>query len=115
MIKKMAPAQKNTPKFPCFFPWDSMVVLWDGRIVPCCNDYNGGYILGDVGKKSLEEIWNDQPMIELRKQQLLNRFENNNLCSGCYEPCGYRPNRLYPVSSDAWFVKRFLVRLMSMG
>lgn len=31
-------------------------VLWDGRVVPCCNDYDGRVILGDVNHQSLSQV-----------------------------------------------------------
>jgi radical SAM protein with 4Fe4S-binding SPASM domain len=42
---------------PCPLPFNSVVVLWDGRVVPCCHDYNGEVVLGDLRQQSLEEVW----------------------------------------------------------
>lgn len=41
----------------CKRPWDSLVVLWDGRVVPCCHDYDGAVVVGDLREQSLAEIW----------------------------------------------------------
>jgi len=30
----------------CPFPWEIMMILWDGRVSTCCMDYNGIQILG---------------------------------------------------------------------
>lgn len=46
---------------PCNRPWQSVAILWDGRVVPCCHDYNGEMVLGDLRRESLEEIW-DKPV-----------------------------------------------------
>lgn len=45
---------------PCTRPWNSVAILWDGRVVPCCHDYNGELVLGDLRHETLEEIW-DKP------------------------------------------------------
>lgn len=34
----------------------TITILWDGRVVPCCMDYNGTLILGDANKQTLLEI-----------------------------------------------------------
>lgn len=83
-------------RFPCFYLWDSVVVLWDGKVVPCCRDFNGKIILGDAKKDSLIKIWNGQEMQELRKRQIKGDFDND-LCRDCIEwpaePC----QKFYPV------------------
>jgi hypothetical protein len=42
----------------CYFPWTSMSVLWDGRVVTCCMDSNGVQVLGDLNSQSIQEVWN---------------------------------------------------------
>ena len=41
----------------CTLPFDHMVVLWDGRVVPCCHDEDGHIVLGDANAQTLAEIW----------------------------------------------------------
>lgn len=41
----------------CTLPFDHLVVLWDGRVVPCCHDEDGHIVLGDATRESLAEIW----------------------------------------------------------
>jgi Iron-sulfur cluster-binding domain/Radical SAM superfamily len=42
----------------CYFPWTSMSVLWDGRVVTCCMDSNGVQVLGDLNSQSVQDVWN---------------------------------------------------------
>ncbi len=42
----------------CRRPWESLVVLWDGRVTPCCHDYDGEVVLGDAATDSVAAIWN---------------------------------------------------------
>ncbi len=80
-------------KYPCVRPWHRMTVLWDGRVVPCCFDYDGKYILGDLNKESLKEIWNGKQMRKLRKQHITNNFEDNELCKNCKEKYVFEKNK----------------------
>jgi radical SAM protein with 4Fe4S-binding SPASM domain len=53
------------PSF-CRVPWRTVVVLFDGRVVPCCYDCRSEWILGDLKHQRLEEIWRGEPMERLR-------------------------------------------------
>lgn len=33
---------------PCFALWESVVIAWDGRVVPCCYDFDASVTLGDL-------------------------------------------------------------------
>jgi len=66
----------------CSFPWQSVTILWDGRVVPCCSDHNGTYVYGDLTRASLSEIWNGEPVKALRREFLDGKVENS-LCGRC--------------------------------
>ena len=51
----------------CFYPWTALSVLWDGRAVTCCIDYNGVQSVGDLNFKSVMEIWNGPVLSEIRR------------------------------------------------
>lgn len=61
--------------------WRILVVLWDGRVTPCCADYDGEIILGQAGESPLASIFNGQAMRTLRRQHLQRR--RSGLCSRC--------------------------------
>jgi radical SAM protein with 4Fe4S-binding SPASM domain len=44
-------------RVPCWVLIHQMFVLWDGRVVPCCMDFDGKQILGDINKQSIKEVW----------------------------------------------------------
>ena len=48
------------------FPWTSMSVLWDGRVVTCCMDSNGVQVLGDLRTQTVQEVWNGPVLTGLR-------------------------------------------------
>ncbi|MEM4267168.1 MAG: radical SAM protein [Candidatus Nanoarchaeia archaeon] len=94
--------------YPCFLPWRSLTILWDGRVVPCCYDYDGRYIIGDLKKESLKEVWNNERMVNLRRQNKLNDFTGNELCGNCNERYGW-PSVAHPFKLSG-FVFRKLSR-----
>ncbi len=73
MLKK-----RRNPKYACFKPWNELNIYWDGKVVPCCLDYDGKYVLGNLNEESLEEIWNGEKMQELRRQHIENDFKKMN-------------------------------------
>jgi radical SAM protein with 4Fe4S-binding SPASM domain len=93
----------------CFLPWMSVEILWDGRVVPCCYDSDGKNVLGDLKHESLKSIWNNQPMIALRRQHISFNYANNNLCASCREKQGAPESRSYP------FNKFVLDRILTIG
>jgi MoaA/NifB/PqqE/SkfB family radical SAM enzyme len=67
----------------CAYPWRSVVVLWDGRVVPCCRDDDAVMVLGDLRRQTLAEIWNGLRVRALRAQHLEGCFPAGHLCAGC--------------------------------
>jgi radical SAM protein with 4Fe4S-binding SPASM domain len=63
---------------PCTLPQSSVVVLWDGRVVPCCHDYDGDVVLGDLNTQTLEEVWASPAAQRFRE-----RNEDYELCRQC--------------------------------
>jgi radical SAM protein with 4Fe4S-binding SPASM domain len=61
------PKQEPAVAGVCHEPWVGMVVLADGTVVPCCNDYSARNPLGDLKTQSLREIWNGPEMRKLRR------------------------------------------------
>lgn len=49
--------ERKGDRGPCYVLFHQMFILWDGRVVPCCMDYDGKQILGDANKQTLKEIW----------------------------------------------------------
>ena len=66
----------------CTFLWYSSVVLWDGTVVPCPQDYFGRLKMGNIKDKRLKDIWNDKSYIQMRKQ-MISSVDNLNPCNRC--------------------------------
>lgn len=51
----------------CPFPWFSLYVRADGKVLPCCvRSYATSGFMGDLKTQSIDEIWNNQCYRELR-------------------------------------------------
>jgi Radical SAM superfamily/Iron-sulfur cluster-binding domain len=57
-------------RFPCYRPWLTFTVLWDGRVSLCCADFDGHEILGDLRTSTIREIWNGAPYRRARRAHL---------------------------------------------
>tara|TARA_B100000959_G_scaffold282635_1_gene349510 strand:+ start:172 stop:1164 length:993 start_codon:yes stop_codon:yes gene_type:complete len=61
----------------------SMQINSDGRVIPCCIDWKGLNIIGDVKKKTLKEIWNGEKLKNLRNKHLEGKRHDFSPCKGC--------------------------------
>lgn len=68
--KHSAYERKGKKRVPCYYLFNHMMILWDGKVVPCCNDYNAKMILGDANKQSLKEIWNSYEWLREKHKKL---------------------------------------------
>ena len=63
--------------------YGKVVVLWDGKVVPCCADYEGELQIGDVLNETVDSIWNGLAMRRLRKRHMDKDFPQ--ICKNCNE------------------------------
>ncbi len=66
-----APEKK---RYPCEEPFKRVAVLYNGDVVPCCRDWNGLYVYGNLYKNNLAEIWKNKKVKELRRQMIQNDY-----------------------------------------
>lgn len=62
--------------------WLNPVVTWDGKVLPCCFDKDGNYIMGDLKTQSFREIWHGDKFREFR-QRILSGRETIEICRNC--------------------------------
>ena len=75
---------KHELKDECWRMWHSNVVTWNGNVVPCCFDKDAKYVMGNVLKSPLKEIWKGNKYQNFRKQLWKNR-ETIDICQNCTE------------------------------
>ena len=60
-----------------------MQVLWDGKVVPCCYDFNGKMVLGDLREQRVQEVWNGPKYEEFRDIHRRRDYKQIPFCLGC--------------------------------
>ncbi len=76
--------RKSDVKYPCYRPWLTFTILWDGRVSLCCADLDGQTILGDVRTSTIEAIWNGDTFRAVRRSHL--ESGGPTLCQSCDLP-----------------------------
>lgn len=71
-------------RYPCEEPFKRVAILYNGDVVPCCRDWNGSYVYGNLYKNSLAKIWKSRKVKELRSQMIKNDYKNLP-CKTCKE------------------------------
>jgi len=75
---------KNKLLNQCWKMWQSCVITWDGKIVPCCFDKDAKHQLGNLKKTSLHTIWKSADYNNFRKSILKGRNQID-ICTNCTE------------------------------
>jgi len=75
----MAPS----PRVACRRIRSRCLILADGRVMMCDQDFNGRHALGRIGEQSLEEIWNGEAFTRVRETHRRGRFNPTPLCTAC--------------------------------
>ena len=81
-----------------------MVILTDGKVTICEQLYwNPRFIIGDIYKNSIEEIWRGERALELANWQQ-NKIQKNSPCSSCdlFEKCLNFPNKCFANTIKAY-------------
>jgi MoaA/NifB/PqqE/SkfB family radical SAM enzyme len=85
-------------KHPCHYLWRGpMYVKQDGGVYPCCQSYMlGGAPVGHLGAQSLDEIWNADEMLRMRRLHAARRAGEIDICARC---CTTIPHPLLVAAS----------------
>ena len=69
---------------PCMAgPFERLNILWDGRVIVCCQDWGAEAILGDLSSQSLSDIWNGELTGHYRDLLWHGRFQESPICHKC--------------------------------
>jgi radical SAM protein with 4Fe4S-binding SPASM domain len=75
---------KKRSKNSCLRMWQSAVITWDGRVVPCCFDKDAMHVMGKLKTQSFKEIWKSKSYYAFRNRLLQNR-KSIDICCNCSE------------------------------
>ena len=67
----------------CHAPWKSMLILYDGRVVVCCLDYNGVIEVGNVNQETIKQIWNNSRYQKVRDDFKKLKYQDYLPCKNC--------------------------------
>jgi MoaA/NifB/PqqE/SkfB family radical SAM enzyme len=76
--------RESDVNYPCYRPWLTFTVLWDGRVSLCCADFDGRTVLGDLNTSTIREIWNAPPYVAARHAHL--ESGGPDICRSCDLP-----------------------------
>ena len=76
-------AGPHRANLPCRVLWTDINILWDGRMVPCCRDWDGTLEVGDISSQSVWEAWKGRKLDVLRGIHLSGRPRQVPLCAEC--------------------------------
>lgn len=80
------PRKITTSLKPCLLLWRQLTIYWDGTVVPCCQDFLSGMVVGDVSQDSVMDIWNGEGMTKIRQTHAQGGYYNLSLCKDCTVP-----------------------------
>jgi len=81
--KKILEKNMNIQIKPCSYPFEQMVIAYDGRVGLCCEDINIDIELGDVKQNKLIDIFNNAKINKIRKLHTDLQLKDISLCAGC--------------------------------
>lgn len=77
---RLVTPDKRTCNRPAIGP---LQVQWDGKVVPCCFDYDSQTILGDLNTQTIEEVLKSDKYNDLRRTHKEGDFHKYPFCDGC--------------------------------
>jgi len=84
-LVKLGKVSKWRPFMPCPFPWQYIVVQYNGDVVPCCRDYDAKNKILNVKNHTLKQIWNSKEYYSFREQHTTGDYTNNDFCKECMD------------------------------
>jgi radical SAM protein with 4Fe4S-binding SPASM domain len=60
---------------------ETLTIRWNGEVVPCCYDLTSRCVLGSIGRRDLEGIWNGDVFLALRES--FRSGKHHPLCGSC--------------------------------
>lgn len=70
-------------RFACRQATFGLMVLADGTVTPCQQDFNGAMAVGSLRGRDLLSLWNDPKFVALRRAQQAGRYDSTPLCAAC--------------------------------
>lgn len=72
-----------TPRTPCVYPWERVVVTPRETLAFCPSDWTGGSSLADYHTTTIAEVWQGRQYDALRRAHLANDYRAHAFCGQC--------------------------------
>jgi len=73
----------SSQRYACSLLWYTGVINSDGKVSPCCIDFDQKGVLGEVETHGFSAIWNGKEFDRLRKLHLLENYSETKICGPC--------------------------------
>jgi len=73
---------KSTLPDHCSRFWGSVVITWDGRVLPCCYDKDGDHMMGNLPDQDFSSIWHGESRRTFA-QRLFTHRKGIEICRNC--------------------------------
>jgi radical SAM protein with 4Fe4S-binding SPASM domain len=87
--------------------WRTAMIHYDGTVVPCSRCYDKEFALGKFPENSMEEIWNNNKFVEMRKTHIEDRMLHE-YCKSCYYVGLSVPEEIVLAMMDATFFEKVI-------
>lgn len=82
-------------RYPCYHPWFTLAVTYNGEVNVCCSDYYGQLFYGNLyTNNTLAKIWKSKGIQTLRELHLKNKLQGWGKCAGC-DVWNVKPDMFY--------------------
>ena len=71
---------KNELSDYCRYLFNSVTITWDGKVLPCCMDFDATLAAGDIFKEGLRNIWQGKTFSQIRNRVFSNSVA---MCKDC--------------------------------
>lgn len=72
-----------SPRKPCLYPWERMVLKADGELTYCPADWKHIANIGNYANTTISEIWQGEAMRALRAAHVSGDFAKHSFCGNC--------------------------------
>jgi len=83
VAKEVEKSNKPVKFSACTFLWFAMVILWNGDISPCPQDFFGHLVMGNLNHSSINDIWSNNKYKCIRKAMKERAVSDLNPCREC--------------------------------
>ncbi|HAZ10421.1 MAG TPA: hypothetical protein DCY56_04870 [Candidatus Omnitrophica bacterium] len=64
----------------CRYLINSLTVTWEGKVLPCCFDFDASMVVGDIHNEDLKSIWRNERFSLIRKKVYSGSIQ---MCNNC--------------------------------